>query len=90
MATARTASPRSGRTLGAISGDGSSVAFVASGVLDTDNVNGAAGSRDAYVRSLDDDTTHMVSVTTADTREAAASVRHSRRRSTTPARGWRS
>ena len=49
--------------LGVISGDGRSVVFVASGVLDTDNVNGAAGSRDAYVRSLGDDTTHMVSVT---------------------------
>jgi Tol biopolymer transport system component len=37
-------------------------------VLDTDNVNGAAGSRDAYVRSLVDDTTHMVSLTTGDAR----------------------
>ena len=54
--------------VGVISGHGRSVAFVASGVLDTDNVNGAAGARDAYVRSLDDDTTHMVSVTTDDTR----------------------
>jgi Tol biopolymer transport system component len=47
----------------AISGDGRKVAFVASGVLDTDNVNGVAGARDAYVRSLDDDATHMVSLT---------------------------
>ena len=54
--------------MGVISGHGRSVAFVAFGVLDTDNVDGAAGARDAYVRSLDDDTTHMVSVTTADTR----------------------
>jgi Tol biopolymer transport system component len=54
--------------MGVISGNGRSVAFIASGVLDTDNVNGAAGSNDAYVRSLDDDTTHMVSVTTTDTR----------------------
>ena len=54
--------------MGVISGDGRSVAFVASGVLDTDNVNGAAGSHDAYVRSLGDDTTHMVSVTATDTR----------------------
>ena len=54
--------------VGVISGHGRSVAFVASGVLDTDNVNGAAGARDAYVRSLDDDTTHMVSVTTGGTR----------------------
>ena len=54
--------------MGVISGNGRSVAFVASGVLATDNVNGAAGQRDAYVRSLDDDTTHMVSLTTGDTR----------------------
>jgi Tol biopolymer transport system component len=53
---------------GVISGNGRRIAFVASGVLDTDNVNGAAGSRNAFVRSLDDDTTHMMSVTTADTR----------------------
>ena len=53
---------------GVISGNGRRIAFVASGVLDTDNVNGAAGSRNAFVRSLDDDTTHMVSLTTADTR----------------------
>jgi Tol biopolymer transport system component len=60
--------PAERAAVGAISGDGRSVAFVASGVLDTDNVNGAAAARDAYVRSLDDDTTHMVSVTTGDTR----------------------
>ena len=64
---------------GVISGDGRSVAFVASGVLDTDNVNGAAGSHDAYVRSLDDDTTHMVSVTTTDTRGGGVDCGHAAR-----------
>ena len=59
----RNGKPAERADLGVISGDGRSVVFVASGVLDTDNVNGAAGSRDAYVRSLGDDTTHMVSVT---------------------------
>ena len=48
--------------IGAISGHGRSVAFVASGALDADNVDGAAGSNDTYVRTLDDDRTHMVSV----------------------------
>ena len=60
--------PAQRAALGAISGDGKRVAFVASGVLDTDNINGIAGARDAYVRSLEDDTTHMVSVTTGNAR----------------------
>src|SRR3954453_22330413 len=48
---------------GMISADGQHVAFIARGVLDTDNVNGVAGTYDVYERSLPDATTHMVSVT---------------------------
>ena len=49
--------------VGVISGDGRSVAFVASGPLDADNADGADGATDVYVRTLDDDRTHMLSVT---------------------------
>lgn len=49
--------------VGVISGHGRSVAFVAAGALDADNADGADGATDAYVRTLDDDRTHMVSVT---------------------------
>src|SRR4051794_28691784 len=46
-----------------ISGDGQHVAFLATGVVDTDNVNGIANQYDLYERNLVDDITHMVSVT---------------------------
>ena len=49
-----------------ISGDGQHVAFLARGVVDTDNVNGVASQDDMYERNLLDDTTHMVSVTAAN------------------------
>jgi hypothetical protein len=42
-----------------ISSDGQHVAFVASGVIDTDNVNGLATQFDVYERNMIDDTTHM-------------------------------
>jgi len=45
-----------------ISGDGRHVAFTAPGALHADNADGASGSTDAYVRSLDTGTTHMVSI----------------------------
>jgi Tol biopolymer transport system component len=46
-----------------ISADGQHVAFVARGVIDTDNVNGVASNDDVFERSMPDNTTHMVSVT---------------------------
>jgi Tol biopolymer transport system component len=49
-----------------ISGDGQRVAFIAEGVLDTDNVNGVQGARNAFVRNFQDNTTHMVSLTGDD------------------------
>ena len=49
-----------------ISGDGQHVAFVASGVIDTDNVNGVANQYDVFERNMIENTTHMVSVTPAN------------------------
>jgi Tol biopolymer transport system component len=49
-----------------ISGDGQHVVFVASGVIDTDNVNGVANQYDVFERNMIEDTTHMVSVTAAN------------------------
>jgi Tol biopolymer transport system component len=46
-----------------ISGDGQHVAFLATGVIDTDNVNGIATQYDVFERNMIEDTTHMVSVT---------------------------
>ena len=45
-----------------ISGDGRHVAFTAIGPVQADNANGVDGRTDAYVRNLDANTTHMVSV----------------------------
>jgi hypothetical protein len=47
-----------------LSGDGRHVAFTASSVVHTDTTaTGVAGQTDAYLRSLDTNTTHMMSVT---------------------------
>ena len=45
-----------------ISGDGRHVPFTALGPVHADNATGVNGQTDAYVRNLDADTTHMVSV----------------------------
>jgi Tol biopolymer transport system component len=50
-----------------ISGDGQHVAFMASGVIDADNVDGVVGSFDVFERNMVANTTHMVSVSATDT-----------------------
>src|SRR4051794_4893313 len=54
--------PADGGPTGVISGDGRHVVFATSGPLHADNADGAANQTDAYVRSLDTGTTHLVSV----------------------------
>ncbi len=48
-----------------LSGDGRHVAFTAASAVQADNATGLTTTIDAYERSLDTDTTHMVSVTSA-------------------------
>jgi Tol biopolymer transport system component len=48
-----------------LSGDGRHVAFTAVSAVQADNATGLPTTTDAYVRSLDAGTTHMVSVTSA-------------------------
>src|SRR3954454_15124835 len=59
--------PASGGPTGVISGDGRHVVFATSGPLHADNADGAANQTDAYVRSLDTGTTHLVSVNATGT-----------------------
>jgi len=58
-----TGAPVEQGAMGMISADGQHVAFIARGVVGTDNVNGVADQYDTYQRSMPDNTTHMVSVT---------------------------
>lgn len=66
-ATGAAGAPARSLLTAVISGDGRHVAFTAFGKLHADNTDAIDGSTDAYVRSLDSGTTHMVSVSSAGT-----------------------
>lgn len=63
VANGASGAPVTGFDFGVLSGDGRHVAFTADSPVTASNATGVQGQEDAYLRSLDGQTTQMVSVT---------------------------